>query len=79
MVERLQVARGKGDNYLHSDTMGSLKDNCFILSKVAEQEGLEPPTPFEAAAFKAVSSSSQVCSITLQYTLFTVPLKSYGK
>jgi 23S rRNA (cytidine1920-2'-O)/16S rRNA (cytidine1409-2'-O)-methyltransferase len=29
---------------------------------VAEQEGLEPPTPFRAAAFKAVSSSSQVCS-----------------
>jgi len=32
------------------------------LVKVAEQEGLEPPTRFRAAAFKAVSSSSQVCS-----------------
>jgi len=29
---------------------------------MAEQEGLEPPTPYGAAAFKAVSSSSQVYS-----------------
>src|SRR5215813_6427086 len=55
------AARATVEGLLYS-TNSRLSGCQHIPVNLAEQEGLEPPTPFRAAAFKAVSSSSQVCS-----------------
>src|SRR5262249_50230645 len=55
------AARATVERLLYS-TNSRLSGCKHIPVDMAEQEGLEPPTPLRAAAFKAGSSSSHVCS-----------------